>query len=53
MSTISEFLRRLSFLLKRKRLDDDLQEEISQHLELKIQDNLAKGMSPDEASRAA
>jgi hypothetical protein len=53
MSTISEFFRRLFFLLKRNRLNDDLQEEIRQHLELKIRDNLAKGMSPEEASRVA
>src|SRR5260221_6582717 len=53
MSAISEFVRRLLFLLKRKRIDDDLEEEIRQHLELKIQDNLARGMSQDEASRAA
>ena len=48
-----QFFRRLWFLWRRERLDYDLQEEIRQHLDLKIQDNLAKGMSPEEALRTA
>src|SRR5258707_15722276 len=48
-----EFLRRLWFLWRRERLDRDLQEEMRQHLELKIKENLAAGMAEDEARRRA
>src|SRR5215469_7784092 len=47
------FLRRLSSWLRRRNLESDFQQEIRQHLELKIQANIARGMSPAEASRQA
>ena len=50
---VASFLRRISFWLRRRNLDRDFQEEISQHLELKIHENIASGMSPAEAQRAA
>ena len=50
---VASFLRRISFRLRRRNLDRDFHEEIRQHLELKIQENIASGMSPAEASRAA
>jgi putative ABC transport system permease protein len=48
-----QFFRRLWFLWSRERLDRDLQEQMRQHLELKIQENLAAGMAEDEARRRA
>src|SRR5258707_2714461 len=48
-----QFFRRLWFLGSRERLDRDLQEQMRQHLELKIQENLAAGMTEDEAGRHA
>src|SRR6266404_7462320 len=48
-----QFFRRLWFLWSRERLDRDLQEQMRQHLELKIQENLAAGMTEDEARRHA
>src|SRR6266481_887751 len=48
-----QFFRRLWFLWRRERLDRDLQEEMQQHLELKMQENLAAGMTEDEARRRA
>lgn len=48
-----KFFRRISFWLRRRNLESDFQEEIGQHLDLKIQENIASGMSPGEASRAA
>ena len=35
------------------RADDDLREELASHLAMQIEDNLRRGMSPDEARRAA
>src|SRR5258707_3260053 len=48
-----QFFRRLWFLWRREGLDRDLQEEMQQHLELKMQENLAAGMTEDEARRRA
>src|SRR5260221_2796858 len=48
-----QFFRRLWFLWSRERLDRDLQEQMRQHLELKIQENLAAGMTENEARRHA
>src|SRR5690242_14606940 len=46
-------LQRLWFLSQRRRLDQGLAEEMRQHLELKVQDNLNQGMSEEDALRAA
>lgn len=48
-----KFIRRLWLRMQRRNLDRDLQEEIGQHLELKIQENIARGMLPSQAHRAA
>jgi predicted permease len=51
------WLKKLSFwlrlLLHRRELDQELDDEIRYHLEAKTEDNIAKGMSPEEARRAA
>jgi putative ABC transport system permease protein len=46
-------LARLLALVGRGRLDDELSDEIAAHLELAIADHVAKGMSPEDARRAA
>jgi predicted permease len=40
---------RLRGMLRRERLDQDLDEEMRSHLEMRAADNLAAGMSPEEA----
>ncbi len=45
------FLHRFAALFRREKLDDDLQAEMSAHLDLAIQENLEAGMSPQDARR--
>jgi len=40
-------------LNRRRGVDDDLQEELRSHLDLSIDENIAEGLSPDEARSAA
>ena len=44
---------RLWNLLRWRRLDDEIDEELEFHLECAIRDNVAGGLSPDEARREA
>ncbi len=46
-------LRRLSFYLQRDEFERDLEEEMHFHREMKREENLASGMTLDEARRAA
>jgi putative ABC transport system permease protein len=46
-------LARLREMLDRRRLRDELDDELRLHLELEIEHNISRGMSPDEARRAA
>ena len=39
------FLHRLAALFRRRRLEDDLDEELRSHLEMAVELNLRKGMS--------
>ena len=53
---LNQFLqlwRRLLFYLRRDQFDRELAEEMKFHLELKAEENLATGMSPQEAHLAA
>src|SRR5206468_3026227 len=50
---VRPLLARLVALFQRRRLDRELADEISAHIELAIADNLARGMSSQEAQRAA
>ena len=43
----------LRLLLHRPELDQELDDEIGYHIEAKTEENIAKGMSPGEARRAA
>jgi predicted permease len=51
------WLKKLSFwlrlLLRRRELDQELDDEIGYHLEARAEDNIAKGMKPEEARRVA
>ncbi len=47
------FFRRIWALGKRARLDREIEEELRDHLQRRIDDNLARGMSPEAAAREA
>lgn len=44
---------KLRSLFRRRRVDDELDEELQYHVASKIEENVAKGMTPDAARRAA
>src|ERR1700729_3238882 len=46
-------LRRLSNLFRSDKLQRDIEAELRSHTEMRIEDNLAAGMSPEEARRDA
>jgi predicted permease len=55
--TLHQSLYRLTFwcrrLLRRDQLDRELDDEITYHVESKTEENITKGMTPEEARRAA
>jgi predicted permease len=53
MDKLSQLWRRLLFYLRRDRFDRELEEEMRFHLEMKAEENLAAGVSPEEARYAA
>ena len=53
MDKLSQLWRRLLFYLRRDRFDRELEEEMRLHLEMKAEENLAAGVSPEEARYAA
>jgi putative ABC transport system permease protein len=50
---LTQFWRRLLFYARRDRFDRELEEEMRAHMELKEQENLAAGISQEEARYAA
>src|SRR5262245_55148927 len=50
---ILQLWRRLLFCIRRDRFDRELEEEMRFHLEMKAEENLAAGTSPEEARYAA
>jgi predicted permease len=46
-------LRRIGNLLRRSRLEREIDAELRAHLEMRIEDNIAAGMTPKDARRAA
>src|SRR5215468_9659108 len=50
---LSQLWRRLLFYLRRDQFDRELEEEMRFHLEMKAEENLAAGTSPEEARYAA
>src|SRR5262245_38273134 len=53
MEKLSQIWRRLFFYARRGRFDRELEEEMRFHLEMKAEENLAAGISPEEARLAA
>jgi len=49
MSKLAEFRRRLIQLGRKSKVDTELEEEMREHLEMKIQANIHAGMTPQEA----
>lgn len=47
------FFRRLLNLCSRTKLEQEIQDELRSHLEMRAQDNIATGMTPDQAHRDA
>ena len=47
------FLNRFGALFRRRRLEDDMDSELRSHLEMAVESNLRKGMSPADARREA
>ena len=53
MSAALRLLRRLWAFVRKKPLDADLEAELQAHLQMAIDDNMARGLSPAEARRLA
>src|SRR5258707_6004671 len=53
ITRLRKSLHRLRSLFRRAQLDRDLDAEMSAHLELAIEENLQRGLSPTEARRQA
>ena len=53
MSRLREFASRVSGMFDKGRFEQDLDEELRTHLEMLVEDNLRRGMSPQEARLAA
>src|SRR5262245_15176397 len=50
---ITSFLRGLKALVRRNRVDQELEAELAAHVEMETEENERRGMPPDEARRAA
>ena len=46
-------VRRIANLFRRPQLDEEIEAELRSHIEMRTADNIAAGMSPEEARRAA
>src|SRR5580658_5590814 len=53
MRWVTELSRRVRMLFRGESLDRDLQEEMRLHLELRQQEHIGSGLSPDDARAAA
>lgn len=53
MSELLRLLRRMWAFLRRKPLDTELEAELAAHLQMAVDDNIARGLSPAEAHRVA
>src|SRR5258708_22456359 len=52
-ATLRSIVQRLAALFRHRRLEDDLDDELRSHLEMSIELNLRKAMSPADARREA
>lgn len=53
MSRLSQLWRQIQHYVRREQFDRELEEEMRFHLEMKAEENVASGMAPEEARRAA
>ncbi len=53
MRALRRWLRRLAGVVRRPRGARELDEELASHLQLHVDDNLRRGMTPEEARRQA
>jgi putative ABC transport system permease protein len=53
MDKIRTLLSRCAFFFRRKRLDEDLNDELRSHIELAVEENMQHGMTEEEARTAA
>ena len=53
MTSLREFGSKLGGLFRKRSLDNQLEEEINEHLDLLIEENIRRGMSPQKAQLAA
>jgi hypothetical protein len=51
VTRLREFFHRLRALFRARQLDAELDAEMAAHLELAIEENLQRGMPPEEARR--
>ena len=52
-SSIRQLWERLLSMFRKRKLDDDLSEELAAHIEMATEDNVRAGMNPQEARRQA
>ncbi len=53
MERLNELGRKLAMLLRGERFDRDLQDEMRLHLDLRQQEQIERGLSPEDAGAAA
>ena len=53
MATLKQLVARLRAFFRGSELDRDFSEEMAAHLEMATEENIRKGMTPDEAKRQA
>jgi predicted permease len=51
--SLVRFVNRLANLFRRNAVDREIEQELHAHIELRIEDNIANGMSPEQARRNA
>ena len=53
MRQLRSFMSRIAGLFSGRRADADLEEELQAHLEMETEENIRRGMAPEEARRQA
>ncbi|HKV47883.1 MAG TPA: permease prefix domain 1-containing protein, partial [Candidatus Acidoferrales bacterium] len=53
MNRVREWMKRVAGLFHKERRDAELAEELAAHLEMLAEENVERGMTPEEARRAA
>src|SRR5690348_16369280 len=53
MNRVREWTQRTVGMFRKRKRDAELEEELSAHLEMLVEENVERGMTPEEARRAA